>query len=239
MYYNPEDELEIQCDASQKGLGAALLQKGKPVAYASRALTETEQRYPTIEKEMLAIIYSLETFNHYTFGRNVKVRSDHKPLESILKKSKTCASPRLQRMMMRLQKYNIEISYERGKNMHLADALSRAYLPSTEHPSGEEFEIINNASYLPMSDERIQNLRTATEADEALQILKDIFLRGWPQELTVQDGLVFRGQRIVVPQSLRRDMRQRIHSSHLSVGSCLRRAREACSGLECRLKSKK
>ena len=59
-YYDPKAELEIQCDASKKGLGAALLQRGQPIAYTSRALTETEQQYAQIEKEMLAIIFSLE-----------------------------------------------------------------------------------------------------------------------------------------------------------------------------------
>ena len=62
-YYDPRKELTIQCDASEKGLGSALLQNGKPVAYASRALTETERRYAQIEKEMLAIVYSLERFH--------------------------------------------------------------------------------------------------------------------------------------------------------------------------------
>ena len=67
-YYVPKEELVIQCDASQKGLGAALLQKRKPIAYASRALTDTETRYAQIEKEMLAIVFSLEKFHQYTFG---------------------------------------------------------------------------------------------------------------------------------------------------------------------------
>jgi len=243
-YYDPEGELEVQCDASSKGLGAALMQNGKPVAYASRALTETEQRYATIEKEMLAIIFALEKFNHYTYGRHVTVNSDHKPLESILKKSITCASPRLQRMMMRLHKYDFKVHYQQGKSMHLADTLSRAYLASTEHPSGTEFEVVNNASCLPMSDERVQEIRTATESDEALQIVKQTILRGWPDErkdlpeqakpyfstrdeLTVQDGLIFRGQRVVIPLSLRAEMKQRVHASHLGIGSCLRLARES------------
>ena len=86
-YYDPKAELEIQCDASKKGLGATFLQRGKPIAYTSRALTETEQRYAQIEEEMLAIVFSLEKFNQYTHGRHVKIQSDHKPLESILKRS--------------------------------------------------------------------------------------------------------------------------------------------------------
>ena len=129
-YYDPTRELEIQCDASQRGLGAALLQGGRPIAYTSRALTDTEERYAQIEKEMLAIVFSLEKFNQYTFGQLVKVQSDHKPLESILRKPFSSAPRRLQGMMMRLQKYNIEVRYERGTQMHIshiADMLSRAY----------------------------------------------------------------------------------------------------------------
>jgi hypothetical protein len=151
-YYDPKVELEIQCDASKKGLGAALLQNGKPIAYASRTLTDTKQRYAQIEKEMLAIVFSLEKFNQYTYGCHVKIQSDHKPLESILKKSLACAPRRLQGMMMRLQKYDYEVRYERGKNMHLADTLSRAYLPNTAHPTATEFENINAATFLRQHD---------------------------------------------------------------------------------------
>ena len=86
-YYNLQEEVTLQCDASQSGLGAALLQNGQPVAYASRALTPTETSYAQIEKELLAIVFACEKFDAYIFGRDVvKVESDHKPLESIFHK---------------------------------------------------------------------------------------------------------------------------------------------------------
>ena len=124
-YYQPAEQLEIQCDSSQSGFGAALIQNGQPIAYASRALTETESRYAQIE-EMLAVIVAVEKFNNYTFGRKTIVHSDHKPLESILKKPLHRAPKRLQGMILRLQKYNIEVRYQSGKTMLLADTLSRA-----------------------------------------------------------------------------------------------------------------
>ena len=74
-YYDPTCQLEVQCDASQKGLGAALMQRGQPIAYISRALTPTEQKYAQIEKECLAIVYALERFHQYTFGRSVLIHS--------------------------------------------------------------------------------------------------------------------------------------------------------------------
>ena len=84
-YYNLAEEVTLQCDASQHGLGAALLQNGQPVAYASRALalTTAETRYAQIEKELLAIVFACERFESYIYGRDeTNVQTDHKPLES-------------------------------------------------------------------------------------------------------------------------------------------------------------
>ena len=99
-FYDPSSELIIQCDSSQKGLGTALTQNGRPIAFASRALTDTETRYPQIEKEMLAIVYSLHIFHQYAFGRYTVIDSDHKPLESVLKKPLANAPRRLQGMIL-------------------------------------------------------------------------------------------------------------------------------------------
>ena len=134
----------------------------KPVAYASRALSDAETRYAQIEKEMLAIVYAPEKFNQFTFGRHVTVYSDHKPLEAILKKPLACAPKRLQGMIMRLQKYELEVRYEKETDMHNADFLSPAYLSSTEHPIGADFQHVNMASFLPISDQRLQEIRIET-----------------------------------------------------------------------------
>ena len=96
------------------------MQNGHPIAYASRALTETESHYAQIEKEMLPIVFSVEKFNDYTFGRKTIVHTDHKPLESIVKKPLHRAPKRLQGMMICLQKYDLEIQCERGNRMFLA-----------------------------------------------------------------------------------------------------------------------
>ena len=87
-YYNSKKELLIQCDASSTGSGAVLLQDGKPLSYAriaSRALSATECEYAQIEKECLAIVFSLERFHQYTFWRKTIIHSDHKPLEMIVR----------------------------------------------------------------------------------------------------------------------------------------------------------
>ena len=99
-FYEPKKELVIQCDASEHGLGAALMQEGKPLAFASRALTPAERNYAQIE-ELLAIVFAAECFNQYTYGRPVSVDSDHKPLEMIFAKPIVSAPMRLQKMLMR------------------------------------------------------------------------------------------------------------------------------------------
>jgi hypothetical protein len=131
-YYDPQKKLVLQCDASNKGLGATLLQDGKPIAYKSRSLTDTETRYATIEKEMLAVIWGLEKFHQYTYGRSVLVKSDHKPLEAIVKKPLNKAPKRLQNMLLRSQNYIYTIEWQKGENQYIADMLSRASLPNTE-----------------------------------------------------------------------------------------------------------
>ena len=107
-YFDKTKKHTIQCNASKKGLGAVLLQESKPVMYVSRALTETEQ-YSNIERELPAIVFALKRLNHYTFGRTITVQSDHQPLQSIWKKSIISPSPRLQRLLLRLAHYDINI----------------------------------------------------------------------------------------------------------------------------------
>ena len=92
-YYDRRKPVTVQADASQRGLGACLLQEGEPIAYASKSLTDTETRYANIERELLAIVFACQQFNAYVLGRPFTVESDHKPLEMIHHKSLTSAPP--------------------------------------------------------------------------------------------------------------------------------------------------
>ena len=95
-FFGPKEEVEIQCDASDRGLGACLMQRGQPGAYASRSMTATEVNYAQIAKEMLAILFAVERFEQCVYGRPVMIQTDHKPLESIFRKSLLSALKRLQ-----------------------------------------------------------------------------------------------------------------------------------------------
>ena len=127
-YYNRKEDVTIQCDASQHGLGVALLQGGQPV---SRTLTDKEVNYAQIEAgELLVIVFACEKFDAYIYGCDcVRVQTDHKPLESISRKELCTAPKRLQRMLLRLEKYSLDVTYLKGGKMLVADTLSCAYLP--------------------------------------------------------------------------------------------------------------
>lgn len=126
--FDPKLPIEVECDSSQYGLGAVLRQNNSPVAYASRALSNTEKNYAQIEKELLAIVWSLEKFHHYVYGHKITVYTDHKPLEALRKKPLYKAPKRLQAMLMRAQRYNFDLVYKSGKLITVADTLSRAPL---------------------------------------------------------------------------------------------------------------
>ena len=242
-YYDPGKELTLQADASEVGLGAALMQDGQPIAYASRALTDAETRYAQIEKELLAVVYGLEKFHIYTYGRRVTVQSDHKPLEIISTKPLHRAPKRLQRMLVRMQTYDTKIIYRPGPEMYLADTLSRAYLKDCDDETAKGMETVNMARHVPISQPLMEELAEAVRQDDTMTKLKEVIRSGWPErqhdvdpvlrpyfhvrdELSLDDNLVYRGERVVIPKSRRKVMMQKVHSSHLGIEGCLRRARE-------------
>ena len=105
--HDPNRETTVSADASLFGLGAVLLQRQeamRPVAYVSRAMTATEERYSQTEKEALAKTWSLERFSDYLYGMQFHVETDHKPLVSLLKSKNSLdeLSPRIQRFRLRL-----------------------------------------------------------------------------------------------------------------------------------------
>jgi hypothetical protein len=241
-FYDVKKELVLQCDASETGLGASLLQEGRPIAYASRTLTDCETRYAQIEKEALSVAWSLEYFRQYTYGRKVVVHNDHKPLEPIVQKPLHKAPRRLQGILMRILEYDVDLVWKPGKEMTIADMLSRKPLPNKGKMT--DIERVHMVKFLPIRQERLDRLKEATEADESLQLLRATILQGWPNEkplcmsqvipyfdirdeLSVQDGLIFKGERLVIPASMRSDIKKTLHTAHLGVESCLRRAREA------------
>ena len=238
QYYNVSKPAKIQCDASGKGLGAVLLQDDKPVCYASRALTGAELWYAPIEAEMLAVVFACRKFHQYIYGKRVVVETDHKPLQGISTKPLSQAPLRLQRMLLNLRGYDVEIRYIPGV---LADTLTQVAVPTGDSEDYEEFQEINMA--LSVSEERYEEFQKGTKVDPELQAVLTMVRNGWPDtkqqvplearpywtfrdEVATVDGLLCKGTRLIAPKVMRPEMLRQIHKSHLGIAKCRQRARE-------------
>ncbi|XP_062596409.1 uncharacterized protein K02A2.6-like [Saccostrea cucullata] len=155
-------------------------------------------------------------------------QSDHKPLEPL-----HTAPKHLQRMLLRLQKYSTKLEYHPGEEMHLADTLSRAYLQNSDRTGALLDEIVHFTHIQRTVGDSLQEIRDETRRDNTLQELIHVILTGWPEmvsdvkdtvrpyfnfrdELVIQDGVIFCGDRIVIPIRMRQDMLCKIHKSHRS-----------------------
>lgn len=245
QYFNVSKTPILQTDASLLGLGAALLQENEsgviqPVAYASKSLSSAEKRYACIERELLAIVFGTQRFHTYLYGRKFKVVTDHKPLVAIIQKGLVNSPPRLQRMLLKLQGYDMEVEYQPGKDIVLADTLSR--LPSTHNTETIDLDV--RVDFVRFSDERIQELRNKTKADPVLQALSETIVTGWPEaikelptsirsywsfrdELSVEDGILLKGTRVVIPESMQTFILEKLHYGHLGIEKTRLRAKDS------------
>ena len=124
-YFDVNADTTLQMDASKKGLGTYLIQKGKVICYASRALTKTEQNYQNLKREALGTIWGMEKFHYFLYGKEFTLETDQKPLVSIYKKHMIDISPRVQRLTVRSFPYlPFKVVYRKGTDIPVADALS-------------------------------------------------------------------------------------------------------------------
>ena len=129
-----------------KGLSKVLLQKGRPVMYASKTLTPAETGYSNIEGKHLSVVFVLKRLHHYVFGSKTKVQTDHKPLILTWKKSIVTASPQPQCLLLRLTKHDVELTYLKVKDNAIADAQSQC---SPLEPKPEDKD---NFGVIPVHD---------------------------------------------------------------------------------------
>ena len=218
-YYNPKKPTVLQTDASCKGLGACLLQNQRPVYFARRALSETQKGYVVIELETLAVAWPMEKFHHFLYGNEFILETDQKPLEVILSKSLNQATPRLQHILIRTFPYHFKVRYIPGLTNHVADCLSRLGFQK-DTISLPKLHVNQITSQLKARSDSLHNLQIATQDNDKLAILKHIIQQGWPktikevlsevqpywtfhEELTIEDGLAFKGTRIIIPNKKR------------------------------------
>ena len=252
--YDPNKETKVSADASSFGLGAVLLQKWsdvwRPVAYASRSLSSVEQRYAQVEKEALALTWACERFRDFLIGQHFELETDHKPLLSLLgAQALDTLPPRIQRFRMRLMGYSYTISHVAGKDLWTADTLSRAPLRAEATRADNELMESTNIyvdsimDNLPVSATYMDTLRENLRADSVCSAVMKMCQDGWPDNssctsllklywaerayLTVQDGLLLKGTRLVIPSAMRNDVLAKIHQGHQGVVKCRERARQS------------
>lgn len=247
QYFDPKKEVVVTADACKDGLGAALLQENNVVAYASRALTNAEKNYAMIEKEMLAIVSALERFHQFVYGRQVLVETDHKPLVAIHSKEYSKCPARIQRFLLRLQAYDVIIKYKKGTEQVLSDTLSRAVDTeadaSSEIPDEEIKAFVNMVlTDKPATPRKLEEIREEQQLDQQCHVLKDFIRRGWPttikdvpemvrpywtfrDELTVCDDILMKGQQVIIPKSMQKEMLMRTHEGHSGIEMSKERAR--------------
>ena len=241
-FYNQNSELVLQVDSSKDGIGAVLLQNDQPIEYIFRALTKTERNWAQIEKELLLVVFGLERFDQYTYGRKVLIHNDHRPLETILKKPLSQAPKRLQTLSMRINRYNIEFAYVPGSALLLADTLSRAY-PELDNTRHRIAQFSADPVCEEIHDETLLAVAQATISDEESQLLLSVIKNGWPDDksslhtlikpyfairdtLSFDNYVIMKGERIFIPKCLRLFMKARLHAAHTGADSMIRRAKE-------------
>jgi hypothetical protein len=192
-HYSPHLPTKVSADASSYGLGAVLLQKKgedwRPVFYASRCMTSTEQNYYQVEREALACMWACEKFVDFLLGLpSFILETDHKPLLVLLKtRALDEMSPRLQRFRMRLMRFNYQMLYTAGKNLSTADALSRA---PVGQPDEADFLIDKDAqlfvesiiSGLPVTTGRLVEIKRKQQEDQVCRKVMNYCRNGWPAE---------------------------------------------------------
>ena len=237
VHFDPTKPIVLACDASNYGLGAVLSHvmddgQERPIAYASRTLNPAEKNYSQLEKEGLAIIFGVSKFHNYLYGHQFEIESDHQPLSYLFSEKKRTpqfASSRIQRWALTLSGYQYTIRYKAGRSLSNADTLSRFPRPvfcTNDGVTGDLVLLLNHLTTIPTS---AANIKEWTTKDPVLSKVRRYTLVGWPeeqleadfkpyscrrQELSVLNGCVLWGSRVIIPPQGRESVLRELHETH-------------------------
>ena len=244
-YFNRNKYTTLQMDASKKGFGTIILQDNKPIYFASRSLTPAEKNYQNLERECMAAIWGIEKFHFYLYGKEFLLQMDQRPLTSIFKKHLVDVSPRVRRIAMHSWPYMFKMEWIPGKDNAIADGLSRVSpTPVNLIKSEIEWHIHQvNIIKATMEEEDAHELQRETASDPELQAMAKAISNGWPtlckqahpilhdywnyrDELSIDNGILTKNHKIIIPRTLQRKYLDRIHSSHQGIQRSLQKACE-------------
>ena len=213
----------------------------RPVFYASKTLTATESNYSHIEHEMLGVVFSMLHFKHITYGRQLHIITDHKPLITLFAKHLATASPRLSRMLIKILDYVVVLHHQEENKMHLSDAISRLSVHDSDAAKNKAKPIADfNISIHEISEITrfksltLHDIKEETIKDCQLTKLKTYIVDRFPkhkhecaeditsfcdyrESLTIIDGMVLKDKRIVIPVGLHEQALENLHRSHMGI----------------------
>ncbi|XP_036340257.1 uncharacterized protein K02A2.6-like [Rhagoletis pomonella] len=249
-HFNPTFKTKLTVDASPVGVGAVLSQisdqgEERPIEFASRKLSDTEQRYSQLDREAVAILYGVKKFHHFLYGRHFTLVTDKKPLHHIFNPKKgipLMAASRLQRIAPTLSGYSFDIAHIKSAT-NIADFFSR-------YPGNKEEGMDDNSEgvYLnyvegggmPVNLKKVQE---TVKSDALLQKVIEYVNSEWPRkceepelrpyfdrslELSIDKECLFWGYRLVIPKALQTEVVEFLHDSHMGISEMKAMARECC-----------
>lgn len=247
-HYDQNKPLILTTDASSRGIGGVLTQPGgagrgagageleRPVAYVSRALNDAERNYSQIDKEALAIIFSMQKLHQFLYGRRFTLRTDHKPLVSIFGSKQgipAMVASRLQRWAIRLSAYTYDIEYI-STEANGADPLSRLPVPIKNTDTLDSLP--PEQTYLHFAQNELlldyHDIKKYTSRDQLLSRVLGYIRTSWPTEIEIRNlqpyfnrrqelyeelGCIMWGYRVIVPEGCRERVLRELHDSHMGV----------------------
>ena len=237
-HYDLSKPMVLSCDASPYGVGAVLSHisdsgQEMPVAFASRKLNACERRYSQLDKEGLSVVFGVCKFHKYLEGRKFRIQTDHKPLLGLLGADRpipVMSSPRVQRWAVTLAGYTYDLVYRRGVGHGNADCMSRLPAPGILEESPVPADVVLTLEQLDTTTITSAMVREWTRKDPVLAQVVRLLEEGWPDtvkseelspyyhrrtELSLQDGCVLWGARVLIPAPGRAGILQELHVATL------------------------
>lgn len=240
VHFNPDLPVILETDASKFAVAGVLSHKfpngfKKPIAFISRALSKSEINYSVIEKEALAIIFSVVKLRQYLLGLTFELATDHKPLLAIFGEFRglpQMASARMQRWAFILSGFSYKICHIKGVTNH-ADCFSR--LPQLAVEEGSEQVESSYINYVDSDrlmhfdykiiaretkkDLILSKIIDAIQNSTVDKLSESVYLpfKNKANELSVELGCVLWGYRTIIPTKLRASMLKELHRSHLGI----------------------